>query len=607
MTSPLAGPLIHATTRPHLDRSKEAARFFDDLMSLEPDVRRTIYRPVMADQRFFGLVLGHARATTGTEYGLWTDDPVGFVEDVLHETTWSKQRKVLVSVGKHKRTAVPSAVGTGKTHISARAVLWRSLAYPIGTSLSVTTATRFRQVQRQMWPHIRKLVKRAGLPLVCDQTQLRGYTRDGVLVDVAYGFTAPAHDEAGMQGIHAPRIFVVVDEAGGLSPRIGKSIRGILTGADSRALFIGNPPTDEEGGWFEGVCNEDDVSVITISAMDAPKLTGEKTLRCLDCPPEMPRHPLGDHIVDDEWVAGTIKDYGEDSPFVQAKVFAKFPRGGASRTIPYDWVEMAAEAQEPTLDEKKPGCGLCAKGEHQHYGYVEDFAPGDRDAGHVIARGAWVRLGIDVAADGGDEFVIARTVGDLATVRHTSRGPENSNPQDVAGKCLEEIRSACALAEALGSTRPVKVKIDALGIGWAVAGLLQAWVSEHMLNAEVVAVKVSENTYRDPDGDKATLQPYRKRDEMWLTGRDLLRPREVSPGNPLRVSLIRLRVNNRCQRQLAAPKYGTSSSGHTVIESKDNMKKRGQNSPDQAEAVLLAWYEPILAPPKKGTDFKVLV
>ena len=98
------------------------------------------------------------RAELGTEYGLYVDDPVGFVHHCLGETTWSKQRAVLRSVAKHKRTAVPSAFGTGKTHIAARVALWRSLVYPVGTSLTVTTATRFRQVQRQLWPHIRQCV-----------------------------------------------------------------------------------------------------------------------------------------------------------------------------------------------------------------------------------------------------------------------------------------------------------------------------------------------------------------------------------------------------------------------------------------------------------------
>ena len=92
-----------------------------------------------------------------------------------------------------------------------------------------------------------------------------------------------------------------------------------------------------------------------------------------------------------------------------------------------------------------------------------------------------------------------------------------------------------------------------------------------------------------------------KRDELWLTGRALMQPRrETGRG------VLRLRVDKRTAAQLSAPMYGTNSGGRTVIESKEKMKGRGHNSPDRAEALLLAVYEPILKPDSKGT-FRVLV
>jgi hypothetical protein len=44
--------------------------------------------------------------------------------------------------------------------------------------------------------------------------------------------------------------------------------------------------------------------------------------------------------------------------------------------------------------------------------------------------------------------------------------------------------------------------------------------------------------------------------------------------------------------QLAAPSYRSNSSGKLLIESKADMSKRGIGSPDRAEAVLLALFEP---------------
>lgn len=585
-----------AVAEPGKDRaSAEARQLFADLLAIDPKMRNLYYKSLTT--RDWAALHRVAQYETGTFYGLWADDPVGFVEWPLGETTWSKQRGVLRALPQTLYTAVPSAFGTGKTHIAARAALWRSLVYPPGTSLTVTTATRFRQVQRQLWPHIRACVAKASLPLDADTTQLKAPNRDGVEVVVAYGFSAPPHDEAAVQGIHAPRLFIVVDEAGGISRVIGSAMRGLMTGADTRLLAIGNPPTDDEGSWFEQLCNpkpEDaaDVTVIPISAYDAPQQTGERTRPCRACPPEVPTHGLGDHLVDRKWIEGTIRDYGEDAPFVIAKVHARFPRGGPARVIPADWIDRCVAAPEPVGEDYVRLCDL---------GLAEET----RD--DVVKRGAWIRLGVDVAADGGDEFVISRCIGDLVTIEHGSAGAANTNPMDVAGKILEHIRRAEQVRRALGTTAKVRVKIDGLGVGWGVAGVLNAWASEGIHDAEIVVVIVSEDTYRDDE--QTTMRPYRKRDEMWLNGRDLVRPREpvLGDGGLLTTDadvtprgLLRLRIENRTVVQLSAPKYGTNSQGRTVIESKKSMKARGVASPDRAEALLLALYEPLVKPRDKG-------
>lgn len=577
MSTPAATAVRESVRRREGVRSREAKRMLDDLMVIEPDIRREFVRDLRT--RDLEALFTAAAKEMGTPYGIYVDDPVGFTEDVLGETTWSKQRAVLASIGLHKRTAVPSAFGTGKTHISARAAVWRAAVYPVGTSLTITTATRMRQVQRQLWPHIRTLVSRSGLPMTADVTQLKAPDSEGNEVVVAYGFSAPPHDEAAVQGIHAPRLFIVVDEAGGISRIIGKAMRGLLTGEETRLLAIGNPPTDDEASWFEGLCDDDKTNTIRISAYDAPLLSGERTDWCRTCPREMGRHRLAVHITDPEWVEETIDEYGEDSPFVIAKVHARFPKGGSARIIPADWVEMANEVPEP---------------DDEGYVRVSDLV--DEAMDWMVRRGAWVRLGVDVAADGGDELVISRAVGDLVTVQHMSSGSTNSNSMDVAGKVLAEIRKAQLLRGALRTNHKVRVKIDGIGVGWGVASTLKAWADEGVHDAEIVPVIVSENTGRDER--KAVMRPARKRDEMWIAGRHLLQPRKGLPGS------LRLRVDRRTQAQLSAPEYGTNTQGQTVVESKARMKGRGLNSPDRAESVLMAVYEPLV---HEQGGFRVLV
>lgn len=553
------------------ERSREAARLFADLMALPPEVRRGFLRELDVDAR--ARVLAVAAIEGGTPYCLWADDPVGFVEDVLGETLWSRQREILAALGTHRRVAVPSGFGTGKTYLAARAVAHFVCTRPAGVGLAVTIATRMRQVQRQLWPHVRRLHARAGLPGRCDMTQWRMPDPRGVDTDVAYGFTTPEHDEAAMQGIHAGALLLVVDEAGGIGHLIGRSTRNLLTG-DARMLAIGNPPTDDESSWFETLCaaGDDDArpadTTIRIRALDSPAITGEPVGRCRDCPPASPAHPLSDHLVDQAWVDDAIREHGPDAAYVQAKVHARFPKGGPSRVIPSAWLEAAVESDEPEL-----GDGWTK---------LRDLGLADESAEWAVQDGAWVRLGVDVAAGGGDELGVSRCVGDLVTIEHTSAGAENNSPYHVAGVALKEIRRAEALRERLGTVAAVRVKVDAIGVGWGVAGILEAWASEGVHSAEIVRVVVSEETGRQ---ETATLRPWRKRDEMWTGARALLAP----PAGPQ----LRMRIDRRTFAQLTSPGYTTNSTGFTVIEAKSALKSRGLSSPDRAEAALLAIYEPL--------------
>jgi hypothetical protein len=50
--------------------------------------------------------------------------------------------------------------------------------------------------------------------------------------------------------------------------------------------------------------------------------------------------------------------------------------------------------------------------------------------------------------------------------------------------------------------------------------------------------------------------------------------------------------------QLSAPKYKFDSSGRIVIEKKEDMKKRGIDSPDRADGLCLSFYQPDLLFPE---------
>jgi hypothetical protein len=567
--------ILEAAATPMPGRSKEAARLYANLMAVPPTVRRRFMSGLAAGD--IAQVLTIAAREAGTPFALWRDDPVGFVVDVLGEATWSKPREILNAVPHTKRVAVPSCFSSGKTWSSARAVLWFSLTRAPGTAKVVTMAPTWRQVVRLLWSEVRSAHGRAKLPGTVDMAQLKIPDAQGVDLVVAYGLSAAPWNEAAVQGIHSPELLLIVDEAGGIGHTIGRNLRGMLSSDGSHMLAIGNPPTDEEDSWFEGLCDQPEVVTIPISVYDTPAMSGEQAPRCRSCHPQN-IHSVTRHLVEESWVEETIREHGEDSNYVQAKVYAKFPAGGPSRVIPSAWIDMAHDADEP-----EPEDDLVR---------LDSLGLEGENASWLVRRGAWVRLGVDVAADGGDELVITRIVGDLITIQHTSAGSTNTNSVDVAGKVLKEIRKAEALARALGSGVPVRVKLDGIGVGWGVAGLLQSWGEEKMHGASVVSVVVSERTDREPDA--ATLRPRRKRDEMWLATRHLLEPRGEIPA-------LRLRVDRKTLAQLRAPSMSTDSGGYTVVESKKSLKDRGLSSPDRAEGVLLAVYEPETSRRKKSS------
>lgn len=492
----------------------ESLRILPDLPS---DVRLRILEQLTPEE----LALLNRQIDAEGPWARYRLDPVRFVTDALGEDVWSKQVEILESLRDHKRTAVPACHAPGKSHIAARAIAWWVAVHPPGSVRVVTTATTFRQVKGILWPHIRSVVAKHDLPGEVFTTE---WKIDGEIV--ADGFSPAEHNESAVQGIHAENLLIVVDEAGGISNTIGQALEALMTGGHTRLLLLGNPPTNNVGSWFERACSSDLYNVIPIPASATPNFTGEAV------------GPWARNLVGPEWVEDVTRAFGADSPFVQARVHARFPRTTETAVIPIEWIEQAMEL--------------------------------DSDPGIV-------RLGVDVAADGGDEFVIAQIHGQTGRIIYTSRG--NRSPVEVAGRVLHAIEEAQAIHAAQGTREPVRVKIDAIGVGWGVAGLLEEWGEEGRHHAEIVAVNVSQAAY---DRERFANQ----RAEMWWTAREALQPDEDGYQD------LALEVDHTTMMQLAAPSYRANSSGRLQIESKAEMSKRGIGSPDRAEALLLALFEP---------------
>jgi hypothetical protein len=182
-----------------------------------------------------------------------------------------------------------------------------------------------------------------------------------------------------------------------------------------------------------------------------------------------------------------------------------------------------------------------------------------------------------VAAEGGDEFAIARFDGSLGRIQHASAYSRTA--VEVSGIVLEHILEAEKDHHERGINEAVRVKVDSIGVGWGVVGLLDEWGKEGRHHSTIVPVNVAERAH---DSNKFVSQKA----EMWWTMRELIQP--DSDG----IQGVMLDVDRKTLAQLTGPTYKTNSAGKLQIESKVDMKKRGLNSPDRAEALLLAMFEP---------------
>ena len=161
--------------------------------------------------------------------------------------------------------------------------------------------------------------------------------------------------------------------------------------------------------------------------------------------------------------------------------------------------------------------------------------------------------GLDPARYGDDETALVKRAG--TKVLEVS-GIRKRDTMAVAGWVVKQAKRE----------NPSNIFVDVIGIGAGVFDRLNE------LGLPVTAVNVAE---RPKDADTYA----RVRDELWGCVRDALKEGLSLPDD-----------EELCA-QLCSPKYSFDSSGRIVIERKDDMKKRGVDSPDRADALGLTFYQ----------------
>lgn len=236
-----------------------------------------------------------------------------------------------------------------------------------------------------------------------------------------------------------------------------------------------------------------------------------------------------------------IKKYGYDSNVVRVRVRGLFPKEDADVFIASELVEQ------------------CSRKIFE----LKDQSP-------------FVILGVDVARFGDDETIIVRNLQGKISLQKKYRG------QDLMKTVGWIVREYHKIEEEAPDYKgKIYINLDDTGLGGGVTDRLREVKKEQKLNRMVIIpINAAERIEIDTKEGKEAAKYYDDlMTHMWAVLRDLLEQKQVE-----------LEDDAELFGQISCRKYTMASNGKLKLESKKEMKKRGLDSPDRADAVVLSCY-----------------
>ena len=477
----------------------------------------------------------------------YSADPVLWAEERLGIFLCSYQREILYSLRDNRRTAVPSCFESGKSFIAAVGICWWIDTHLPGEAKVVTTAPTGDQVKAILWQEIGRIHEKGSLAGRLNQTEWwLPVGKEGREELVAFGRKPKDTTEssesgrASFQGIHEKYVLVVPDEAAGISDSLLNQIEGLLGNEHARLLMIGNP--EDRLSSFARECSPGSgTNVIHISAFRTPNFLdavdekgkslyiGSREDEIVDR--QCPQEVL-DRLISPIWVEEKKRKWGETNPLYISKVLGEFPEHNTDGLIPISWIRAA---QERSLSPDLP-----------------------------------VELGVDVGG-GGDKSVIALRQGPHVRVTHRDTNPDT----------MQTLSHVLAQIDYTGAGL---AKMDYIGIGKGAADRAKEMAKDQAIRVQTPQLATRAGLVEGvnvgaPAQDRESFVNLRA--EGYWSLRERFREGNIdidSKDEDLAAQLVDLRYKR--------------SSGRIQIESKQEMKKRGKRSPDDADAVMLAFIDP---------------
>lgn len=335
---------------------------------------------------------------------------------------------------------------------------------------------------------------------------------------VAFGRKPSDYNPTAFQGLHAKYMLLVWDEACGIPKAMWDAGSSLVANEHSRTLAIGNP--DDPLSEFAKKCKPDSGwNVIQIGYKKTPNFTGEGVSA-----------DLRSRLIHPGWVAEKRKEWGGESALFRSKCEGEFPDQSTDGFIQLAWLKACR--------------------------------------GLELAEGWPIEAGVDVGA-GGDRTVIRERRGWRVGRERTFI---DADPMRTVGKIIETLTE----------WEVTRVKVDVIGVGWALTGRLRELSTAHGAEygggshgAEVVGVNFAASPADSERFANVRAEAY------WMIGREYSRLGRWDLSQ----------VDDAVFAELTAHEYKImDSKGKIKIQPKDEVREKLGRSPDSADALLLAFY-----------------
>jgi hypothetical protein len=458
-------------------------------------------------------------------------DPVLFAREALHFEPDTWQKEALADLAQCPKVAVKSGQGVGKTGMEAVALLWflSCFSYP----RVVATAPTKQQLHDVLWSEVNKWMERSPLLksiLKWTKTYIyvKGYEKRWFAV--ARTATKPEN----MQGFHEDNMLFIVDEASGVADPIMEAILGTLSGENNKLLLCGNP-TRTSGTFFDAFnADRKAYALHTVSSLDSQR-TNKQNIESL------------------------IRKYGKNSNVVLVRVLGEFPEDEGDTMISLSWLEASVRTELSGVTAKALGIYRDDAGE---------LVPPD------ISGVEQIDIGCDVARFGTDKTCIGYRINEKVFIYKKYNGQDTTWTASNIAALYLQLKSKYKYQDT------IPIKVDDGGVGGGVVDQLRSYKrTDKALYAgmDIVPVNFGQPIKNRYYADSTTF--------MMGVVKDLICPVDEF-GNPHKTEII-LPDDAELIAQLSCRKYSFMSNGRMKVESKEEMKKRGLPSPDEADCILL--------------------